>query len=90
VTLAALGSWTLEPHCGAVEENNNFWENRVGGHSAKQASGMVKKISFPNPDLTRQLCGEQNAHLQALRNKIGLSVNVRGNEVIQRNRHPEC
>lgn len=54
----------------------------MGGHSAKQAPGMVKKISFPDPDLIRQLCGEQNAHLQVLRSRIGLSVNVRGNEVI--------
>jgi phosphate starvation-inducible PhoH-like protein len=43
---------------------------------------MVKKLSFPDPDLVRQLCGEQNIHLQILRNKIGLSANVRGNEVI--------
>lgn len=52
------------------------------GHSAKKASGIVKKLSFPNPELIRQLCGEHNSHLQVLRNKIGLSVNVRGNEVI--------
>jgi len=57
-------------------------ETGLGVHSAKQASGTVKKISFPNPELIRQLCGEHNAHLQILRNKIGLSVNVRGNEVI--------
>ena len=42
----------------------------------------MKKLSFPDPELVRLLCGEQNAHLQALRNKIGLSANVRGNEVI--------
>jgi phosphate starvation-inducible PhoH-like protein len=54
----------------------------LGGHSAKQSSTMVKKLSFPDPDLVRQLCGEQNVHLQVVRNKIGLSVNVRGNEVI--------
>jgi len=54
----------------------------LGGNSAKQASRIVKKLSFPDPDQVRQLCGEQNAHLQVLRNKIGLSANVRGNEVI--------
>ncbi len=54
----------------------------MGGHSAKEASRIVKKLSFPDPELVRLLCGEQNAHLQALRNKIGLSANVRGNEVI--------
>ena len=52
------------------------------GRSTKQASGIVKKLSFPNPDLIRQLCGEHNSHLQVLKNRIGLSVNVRGNEVI--------
>ena len=54
----------------------------MGGHSAKQAPTMVKKLTFPDTDLVRLLCGEQNAHLQVLRNKIGLSANVRGNEVI--------
>ena len=54
----------------------------MGGHSAKEASRIVKKLSVPDPELVRLLCGEQNAHLQALRNKIGLSTNVRGNEVI--------
>jgi phosphate starvation-inducible PhoH-like protein len=54
----------------------------LGGHSAKQASRIVKKLSFPDPELVQQLCGEQNAHLQVLRNKIGLAANVRGNEVI--------
>ena len=54
----------------------------MGGHSAKEASRIVKKLSFPDPELVRLLCGEQNAHLHALRNKIGLSANVRGNEVI--------
>ncbi|MGE5839290.1 MAG: PhoH family protein [Deltaproteobacteria bacterium] len=54
----------------------------MGGHSARQTSGIVKKLAFPDPDLVRLLCGEQNSHLQALRNKIGLSANVRGNELI--------
>jgi len=54
----------------------------LGGHSAKQSSGLVKKLSFPDPDLVRQLCGGQNVHLQVIKNKIGLSANVRGNEVI--------
>ena len=54
----------------------------MGGHSAKQSSGLVKKLSFPDPDLVRQLCGGQNVHLQVIKTKIGLSANVRGNEVI--------
>jgi phosphate starvation-inducible PhoH-like protein len=43
---------------------------------------LIKKLSFPDPDLVRQLCGEQNVHLQVIKNRIGLSANVRGNEVI--------
>ena len=50
---------------------------------SRAALGAFAKHSyFPDPELVRLLCGEQNAHLQALRNKIGLSANVRGNEVI--------
>jgi phosphate starvation-inducible PhoH-like protein len=54
----------------------------MGGPSAKQASRVMKKLSFPDPELVRMLCGEQNAHIQVLRNRIGLSANVRGTEVI--------
>jgi phosphate starvation-inducible PhoH-like protein len=54
----------------------------LGGPSAKQASRITKKLSFPDPERVRLLCGEQNAHLQVLKNRIGLSANVRGNEVI--------
>ncbi len=38
-----------------------------------------KKLTFPDHELMRALCGEHNAHLQFLEKKIGLSVNVRGN-----------
>jgi phosphate starvation-inducible PhoH-like protein len=38
-----------------------------------------KKLTFPDNELMRTLCGEHNAHLVALEKGIGLSVNVRGN-----------
>jgi phosphate starvation-inducible protein PhoH and related proteins len=36
---------------------------------------------FPDPGLMAMLCGEHNAHLRILEKKIGLTLNVRGNEV---------
>lgn len=41
----------------------------------------IKKLAFPNHDLIGILCGEYNSHLQLLEKNIGLSVNVRGNEL---------
>ena len=41
-----------------------------------------KKVSFPDHELMRSLCGEHNAHLQLLEKKIGLSVHVRGNVLL--------
>lgn len=46
--------------------------------SAKTVN-VRKKVSFPNHELMRSLCGEHNAHLKLLEEKIGLSVHVRGN-----------
>jgi len=40
-----------------------------------------KKITFGNHDLVRSLCGEQNAHLRVLKEKVGLTVHVRGNDL---------
>jgi phosphate starvation-inducible PhoH-like protein len=42
---------------------------------------MTKKLSFPDPGLVGVLCGEHNAHLRRIEEKIGLVVNVRGNEI---------
>jgi phosphate starvation-inducible PhoH-like protein len=41
----------------------------------------TKKLSFPDPQLIGMLCGEHNAYLHQLEKKIGLAVNVRGNDV---------
>ncbi len=38
-----------------------------------------KKLTFPDHELVRSLCGERNANLQLLEKKVGLSVHVRGN-----------
>ena len=43
---------------------------------------ISKKISFPDNELMRALCGEQNAHLNLIQKKIGVSVNLRGNVLL--------
>ncbi len=43
---------------------------------------ISKKISFPDNELMRALCGEQNAHLNLIEKKIGVSVNLRGNVLL--------
>ncbi len=50
--------------------------------SSADTPTVNKKLTFPDHELMRSLCGERNAHLQLLEKKIGLSVNVRGNTLI--------
>ncbi len=45
-------------------------------------TAVSKKISFPDNELLRSLCGEQNTHLSLLEKKIGVSLNLRGNVVL--------
>ncbi len=45
-------------------------------------TAVSKKISFPDNELLRSLCGEQNTHLRLLEKKIGVSLNLRGNVVL--------
>lgn len=40
---------------------------------------LKKKLNFPDYELVQALCGEQNAHLQLLKELTGISLNVRGN-----------
>jgi len=47
--------------------------------SVSTNTAVSKKLTFPDTDLMRTLCGEHNAHLETLEKKIGVSVNVRGN-----------
>ena len=42
-------------------------------------SGFQRKLTFPDHELMRSLCGEHNAHLHLLEKKIGVSMHVRGN-----------
>jgi phosphate starvation-inducible PhoH-like protein len=42
---------------------------------------VIKKVSYPSHELVSALCGEHNSHLQLLERKIGLSINIRGNNL---------
>jgi phosphate starvation-inducible protein PhoH and related proteins len=53
----------------------------LGGNSAIKASTMIRKLTFPDPKLMGMLFGEHNSHLRILEKKIGLTLNVRGNDV---------
>ncbi len=50
--------------------------------SRKKMPSFSKKISFPDNELMRALCGEQNAHLNLIQKKVGVSVNLRGNVLL--------
>lgn len=41
-----------------------------------------KKLAFPDNELIRTLCGEQNANLRLIEKKIGPSVHIRGNVLL--------
>ena len=43
---------------------------------------ITKKISFPDHEQIALLCGEQDSHLKIIGEKVGLSVNHRGNSII--------
>jgi len=49
-------------------------------------SMVNKRISFPDHELMRSLCGEHNTHLGLLEEKIGVSLNLRGNVVLLKGR----
>jgi len=44
-------------------------------------STVTRKLSFPDHDRVRTLCGEHNAHLELIEGRIGVSLNLRGNEL---------
>ncbi len=46
------------------------------------ATAVDKKLEFPDTDLVRNLWGEQNAHLQFLEKKVGVSIHVRSNTLL--------
>jgi len=53
----------------------------LGKSLATDRPEITKKINFPNHELVRMLCGEHNTHLHLIEKKIGLKVNVRGNDL---------
>jgi phosphate starvation-inducible PhoH-like protein len=53
----------------------------LSGSTENGTSQHTRKLTFPDPELVGLLCGEQNAHLQVLKKRIGLAVNVRGNAI---------
>ena len=53
----------------------------MGKSLPKDRPEITKKIYFSNNELVRILCGEHNMHLNLLEKKIGLKVNVRGNDL---------
>ena len=43
---------------------------------------ITRRLTFPDHELMRSLCGEHNVHLQLLENKSGVCVHVRGNVLL--------
>ena len=50
--------------------------------SKKRLPSISKKIRFTDNELLRSLCGEQNAHLNLIEKKTGVSINLRGNVLL--------
>ena len=50
------------------------------------ANSAIKRLTFPDNEIMRTLCGEHNSHLHLLEKKIGLSVHVRGNVLLLQGR----
>jgi phosphate starvation-inducible PhoH-like protein len=48
----------------------------------KKISNLTKKLSFPDQELIGMLAGEQSSHLKLLGKRTGVSINIRGTEVI--------
>ncbi|HDZ91300.1 MAG: PhoH family protein [Deltaproteobacteria bacterium] len=59
-----------------------IWAPALDKPATKDPRAFTKKITFPDNDLMRSLCGEQNVHLGLLEKKIGVSLNLRGNVVL--------
>ncbi len=55
----------------------------------ESAGNINRRLSFPDHELMRGLCGEHNLHLQVLEQKTGASVHVRGNLLFLEGRHWE-
>jgi len=53
----------------------------VNTSARMKKSAVSKRIRFPDYELIRSLCGERNAHLGLLEKRVGVSLNLRGNEI---------
>ena len=53
----------------------------MGNRTAGDSPLLTKKMGFPDHELLRMLCGEQNAHIKLIEKRVGLSVNVRGTQL---------
>lgn len=58
----------------------------MGKKNASPEAVQSKKLRFEDPQHVVMLCGEHNKNLKRLEERIGLSVNVRGNEVLLQGR----
>ncbi len=47
----------------------------------RDQSVVARRIQFPDYERLRSLCGERNAHLGLLEKRVGVSLNLRGNEI---------
>jgi len=53
----------------------------LGNNSATNLSCVTKRISFSDHELVAMLCGEQNSHIKLIEKKVGISINLRGNNL---------
>jgi len=53
----------------------------VGNTVVSQTAKLKKKLIYPDHDLVSMLCGERSVHLKLLEQKIGLRINLRGNQL---------
>ena len=47
--------------------------------SSTDALSVERKLTYPDHELMRALCGEHNVNLKLVEKRIGLSINIRGN-----------
>ncbi|RLB09042.1 MAG: phosphate starvation-inducible protein PhoH, partial [Deltaproteobacteria bacterium] len=48
----------------------------------KKAGMASKKVAISDQEVFRHLCGEHNAHLKLMEDRIGVTLHVRGNVII--------
>ncbi len=58
----------------------------MGKSTDEKISNLTKKLSFPDQELIGMLAGEQSSHLKLLGKRTGVSINIRGTELILKGR----